>query len=370
MADLERQYQKALRLFLLTRYAQAAASCLQAIELLPLPQESLNGTKVWALYLTIGTTLLNRPEDPTPNTLSTLGLTQSVSDKPISKKSACYGLWTNLTDWYQNLNLVDPSLVTSAMVMSLKLNVPAVGRQVVEEWYSSLSEATVDHLSVAGEDDGVMKLYRETVDLYVCRVLPALNDYDSARSFLEYNSFLSPSAKTTLEKSITAHQEAAKRQEEQKAAQKEKEKERERRELEKKEQQQREKEQEKKEQQQRQRQQQQQQQQQLQQKQIERQTRTKQAEMSSLESKKATEATSSRALQDKSPRTLADSSLATSIRTWLLPLTQNSNYGVLFVLFILFGLLRYYRSQLSPAFKGLMAKLWQTVQMGTKVTYM
>ncbi|KAL0082868.1 hypothetical protein J3Q64DRAFT_1642259 [Phycomyces blakesleeanus] len=353
MADLERQYQKALRLFLLTRYAQAAASCLQAIELLPLPQESLNGTKVWALYLTIGTTLLNRPEDPTPNTLSTLGLTQSVSDKPISKKSACYGLWTNLTDWYQNLNLVDPSLVTSAMVMSLKLNVPAVGRQVVEEWYSSLSEATVDHLSVAGEDDGVMKLYRETVDLYVCRVLPALNDYDSARSFLEYNSFLSPSAKT-----------------EQKAAQKEKEKERERRELEKKEQQQREKEQEKKEQQQRQRQQQQQQQQQLQQKQIERQTRTKQAEMSSLESKKATEATSSRALQDKSPRTLADSSLATSIRTWLLPLTQNSNYGVLFVLFILFGLLRYYRSQLSPAFKGLMAKLWQTVQMGTKVTYM
>ncbi|OAD78190.1 hypothetical protein PHYBLDRAFT_185118 [Phycomyces blakesleeanus NRRL 1555(-)] len=326
MADLERQYQKALRLFLLTRYAQAAASCLQAIELLPLPQESLNGTKVWALYLTIGTTLLNRPEDPTPNTLSTLGLTQSVSDKPISKKSACYGLWTNLTDWYQNLNLVDPSLVTSAMVMSLKLNVPAVGRQVVEEWYSSLSEATVDHLSVAGEDDGVMKLYRETVDLYVCRVLPALNDYDSARSFLEYNSFLSPSAKTTLEKSITAHQEAAKRQEEQKAAQKEKEKERERRELEKKEQQQ--------------------------------------------QSKKATEATSSRALQDKSPRTLADSSLATSIRTWLLPLTQNSNYGVLFVLFILFGLLRYYRSQLSPAFKGLMAKLWQTVQMGTKVTYM
>ncbi|KAI9027344.1 hypothetical protein CLU79DRAFT_833262 [Phycomyces nitens] len=361
MADLERQYQKALRLFLLTRYAQAAASCLQAIDLLPSPQESLHGTKVWALYLTIGTTLLNRPKDPTPDTLSTLGLSQLVSDKPITKHAACYGLWTNLTDWHQNINLVDPSLVTSAMVMSLKLNVPAVGRQVVEEWYAGLSEATLDHLAGATEDDGVMKLYRETVDIYVCRILPALKDYDSARSFLDYNSFLSPSAKTTLEKTVKDLQETAKRQEEQNAVLKERERERERekKELEREQQQQqqqrereREREQEKR-----------------QQEEMERQARAKQAESLSLESKKDKE-TSSRAIQEKSPQQLTDSSLATSIRSWLLPLVQNPNYGVLFIIFILFGLLRYYRSQLSPALKGLMVKLWQTVQMGTKVTYM
>lgn len=43
---------------------------------------------------------------------------------------------------------------------------------------------------------------------------------------------------------------------------------------------------------------------------------------------------------------------------------------ILIIVFALLALLRGQRGRLSIALQNLMAKLWQTIKMGTKVTYM
>ncbi|KAI7872953.1 hypothetical protein BDF14DRAFT_1750623 [Spinellus fusiger] len=178
---LKHQYQKTLRLFLLTRHTQAATACLKAIELLSPSSEQV--TKVWTLYLTIGTAILRTEGDQIA--AKALGLTHTT------KETGCYELWRTMIEWHREVGLVDPALVSSTMAMSLQLAVPAVGKQVAEEWYAGLSEATAEHLSVVGEEDPVMKMYKETVDLYVGCILPAIHDYDSAHAFVHYNPYLS-----------------------------------------------------------------------------------------------------------------------------------------------------------------------------------
>lgn len=80
--------------------------------------------------------------------------------------------------------------------MTLKLQVIKTGRQVAEEWYASLSDATMDYFSSMAQQSN-----REQADVYydgcvnainhyATQILPAMNDYDSAISFIQYNALL------------------------------------------------------------------------------------------------------------------------------------------------------------------------------------
>jgi hypothetical protein len=81
-----------------------------------------------------------------------------------------------------------PVLVTLAAA-SVKVNAPDVGRLIIEDWLARRGQdiyATVDH-----EEDG----YEKVLDVYCTGVLPALEEWEYAAEFLQYESELDPSSK-------------------------------------------------------------------------------------------------------------------------------------------------------------------------------
>lgn len=63
----------------------------------------------------------------------------------------------------------------------------------------------------------------------------------------------------------------------------------------------------------------------------------------------------------------------TVVQKWMNHITTKgamTSGAILIVIFAMFALLRGQRGRLSIALQSLMNKLWQTVKMGTKVTYM
>ena len=65
-------------------------------------------------------------------------------------------------------------------------------REVAECWFASLTDLVLDDIANGRESD---ENYLEIVQLYTCRILPGMNDFESANTFLEYNSVLSDSKK-------------------------------------------------------------------------------------------------------------------------------------------------------------------------------
>lgn len=74
--------------------------------------------------------------------------------------------------------------------MNLKLNEVKVARDIAEDWFAALPDTTLDHIYRNQENDQVGIGYKEVVQIYTTRILTALNDYESANTFLEYNSIL------------------------------------------------------------------------------------------------------------------------------------------------------------------------------------
>ena len=84
--------------------------------------------------------------------------------------------------------------------MTLKIQAVNVGRQIVEEWYAAMSDSTMDYISSIAiqqeeSDDVYYNGCMEAIDLYVTRILPAMNDYETAISFVQYNPLISDEKK-------------------------------------------------------------------------------------------------------------------------------------------------------------------------------
>ncbi|KAI8337076.1 hypothetical protein BC941DRAFT_45461 [Chlamydoabsidia padenii] len=71
-----------------------------------------------------------------------------------------------------------------SLLMTLKLSIPLVGRNVAEHWL-----ATSNSDRRADTDNWTYSL--QVIEIYATRILPACGDLGSARSFVEYNSLLS-----------------------------------------------------------------------------------------------------------------------------------------------------------------------------------
>ena len=89
------------------------------------------------------------------------------------------------------------SLLTNAysIAMSIQLNQLSVARNIAEEWFASLSDEVMDHISANRDQDQITEGYNKVVELYVGRTLPRMHDFESANTFLDYNSVLTDSKK-------------------------------------------------------------------------------------------------------------------------------------------------------------------------------
>lgn len=115
LSGIDRQYQKALRSFLLKKYTTAATATLKAIaDLAKLPQDNLNvghleqlRFSIWTLYLNVTTTLLTHNK-PSQQLANLVGLPASAAKNPDHFVLA---IWEMLSEGYSGPGNVDPRLV-------------------------------------------------------------------------------------------------------------------------------------------------------------------------------------------------------------------------------------------------------------------
>lgn len=96
------------------------------------------------------------------------------------------------------------------------------------------------------------------------------------------------------------------------------------------------------------------------------------AEKDTLKQEKDVATTSRSVMSEPSPQQPRQRQ-QTAVQKWMNQITTKgatTSGAILILIFALFALLRGQRGRLSAALQGLMAKLWQTIKMGTKVTYM
>ncbi|KAI8150314.1 hypothetical protein BJV82DRAFT_573479 [Fennellomyces sp. T-0311] len=390
LTSVQSQYQKALRFYLLTKYTTAATTCVKAIARLPKPNAENNGSlsnedihelealrySIWTLYLNIATTLLTQ-DKLTPHVTKLFALSPSAAK---SHDQFVHEMWQLLGDGYGGPGNVDPRLVSSCLVMTLKLDVVNVGRQIVEQWYANMQDATMDYISGIAAQEGSSSstdVYyngcMEAIDLYVTQILPAMRDYETAISFVHYNPLISDEKKDTLQAYVRESEQKIAR-ERQKKIEQQKNAERLARLAEEKERARLQEERERAE----------KEMAEAHEKQAnghviaENTQHTRSLSVSSSSSSSFTDdrqpstdrqlsrnsTTSRRPLEQRSPA---------AFKEWVRQLFANGSstpLAALLMILALIGLLRGFRGRWSEPVRLALNKLWQTVQMGTKVTYM
>ncbi|KAI8061093.1 hypothetical protein BC940DRAFT_310546 [Gongronella butleri] len=382
MQQVQSQYTKALRYFVLTKYGLAASTCVKAMASfkhhVPPAQAHAIRQQLLTLYLNIAATSIDASAleaAVSPRLAKQFGLTLADA----TPEAFVQGLWAQIVQCYaDHAGDVDAALVSAYLLVSIKWHVPAVGRQVAEEWFASVPDATLDRLANASAED--RQAYIDCVRVYTCRILTQTADYASAKSFIEYNGILGDDDKKVLYETVdeaeaneqkeaeqrrlveqqrreaenAARALAEKRKAEQLAAAQEAERQQQEALVREKEEAQR--------------------QQALQQEKQENQQNQQNAmnEPASSPVPRGAPSSSSSATTNGGPL-LGPQPQLTMIKTWMhqLRTTGSAAYvAILLVLFALVGLLRGPRSQVTRAVRLVMMKLWQTIQMGTKVTYL
>ncbi|KAL0140743.1 hypothetical protein V8B55DRAFT_1510087 [Mucor lusitanicus] len=345
-------YDKAFRSYLLTKYTPAANTCLKAIAALTSDDQDSTRLNIWTLYLNITSTILvNTPF---------LGINMKLLGVPPanSMEQVCRSIWNKVsTEGYKSVGNTDARLVSACIAMNIELDQLAVARSIAEEWFASLSDEVMDHISASREQDQVTEGYNKVVELYVGRTLP------------HYNSVLTDTKKKAL-KDMIAQEQASVETERQKKIQIEKELEEKKKEEERllieeaKRMEQEQLAQEK---------------QRLEEEAAQQEQARKAAEKAAEADKDV--ATTSRSVTSQSslppsppqPQQQSRQHQQTVVQKWMNQITTKgatTSGAILILIFALFALLRGQRGRLSVALQGLMNKLWQTIKMGTKVTYM
>ncbi|KAI8332418.1 hypothetical protein BC941DRAFT_436618 [Chlamydoabsidia padenii] len=366
---IQLQYNKALRYFLLTKYSHAASSCVKALDQLPTVADTQDESLVvlhyqlWLLYINIASTILSTLTQPTSRLAKQFGLPLTCID---SMDHFCLAIWERLVKECGGAGDCDPRLVCAYLSLTLKQSIPTMGRQVAEQWFATLPDSIIDHLTLQGQtdDDTYYTSYIQLVDLYTARILPECGDLISARSFVEYNSFLTDEKKEALMNMIqhvedNQHRQAERKKqleqqqkEEAEAAARQAALEKERQEQDARELQERKKKEAI----------------------LQQQQRQKQQQQQSEPVVPASTTTSSpRSQPTVSSTPLPSDRSLTVVKTWMQQLQATgsaASVGVLVVFFAILGLLKGPRGYLTTALRTMMEKLWQTAKMGTKVTYM
>ncbi|KAK0204973.1 hypothetical protein DFS33DRAFT_1382871 [Desarmillaria ectypa] len=95
-----------------------------------------------------------------------------------------------------NVVYIPPSVINTLVYASLKVNCPDVGRVIIEEWlahrHGCLSSNHTHH-----------DAYKKILAIYCLQILPALEQCDYAKEFLDYESELSPRSREYLRSSLS-----------------------------------------------------------------------------------------------------------------------------------------------------------------------
>lgn len=74
-------------------------------------------------------------------------------------------------------------MIVTLVLASMKLNVPEVGKGMVEDWLSGRGDPEEGS---SGDEDG----YEKIIELYCLHLLPRLEEWDLASEFLQYEGEL------------------------------------------------------------------------------------------------------------------------------------------------------------------------------------
>ncbi|KAG0030971.1 hypothetical protein BGZ81_001986 [Podila clonocystis] len=223
-------YHKATSTFLLRQLASAYSTSLEALELLArtnseygLDQHNYNNIsestrrsffvlkqKLWILHVTIyGAMLTDRAENQNSN-ISSSRFSRSSSAKENSPEKLVKDLWRRLVDDYGGVEgEVDGQVMVPFVLLCINQKLYALARQITETYLATLPEGLLIHLETAAgalttvdsvAKDPLMTNYERLVELYLIHVLAKLSEWIYASEFLEYNSILSDASKKVYAK--------------------------------------------------------------------------------------------------------------------------------------------------------------------------
>ncbi|KAF9338003.1 hypothetical protein BG006_000583 [Podila minutissima] len=223
-------YHKATSTFLLRQLASAYSTSLEALELLArtnseygLDQHNYNNIsestrrsffvlkqKLWILHVTIyGAMLTDRAENQNSN-LSSSRFSRSSSSKENSPEKLVKDLWRRLVDDYGGVEgEVDGQVMVPFVLLCIHQKLYTLARQITETYLATLPEGLLIHLETAAgalttvdsvAKDPLMTNYERLVELYLIHILAKLSEWTYASEFLEYNSVLSDASKKVYAK--------------------------------------------------------------------------------------------------------------------------------------------------------------------------
>ncbi|KAG0321981.1 hypothetical protein BGZ99_003565 [Dissophora globulifera] len=121
-------------------------------------------------------------------------------------------LWRRLVEDYGGLEGdVDGQVMVPFTMLCVNQKLYTLARHIIEAYMASIPDGMLIHLEtaagvslhnhgVSGLKDPVMTNYERLVELYLIHVLAKLNEWDSAADFLKYNTVLSDNSKKTYGK--------------------------------------------------------------------------------------------------------------------------------------------------------------------------
>ncbi|KAI8991690.1 hypothetical protein BDF20DRAFT_845850 [Mycotypha africana] len=365
-------YEKALRCYLLTKYTPAVNNCLKAISYSK--NETVDSSllsNIWTLYINIATTLLSFTAPANETLLKKL---LHLKEYHSSKQETCYFIWKNVADegFQGDVSQISSTLISVCLAMALNLQQPSLASNIAEEWFSALPDHVLQEIAEGNDRAG----YNDIVDQYIVNILPIMDDFDSALTFLEYNTIIPDARKKVLQKSVLEKKQTVEFEREKKTKLEEEarklaieekrkaEEEKLRKEAESKRMKEREEEEARLK------------------EQVSVEQRQKEIAAEEESSSKVSSLHKSfdqlQLSNDRSSYTISSSSShrnngSTLVQKWIKRFSNaqisKTTGGILIFIFALFALLSGQRGRLSVALQHLMHKLWETVKMGTKVTY-
>ncbi|KAF9178739.1 hypothetical protein BGZ51_008273 [Haplosporangium sp. Z 767] len=220
-------YHKATSTFLLRQLAIAYSTSLEALDLLARTNQEYGldssdqpstrrsylvlKQKLWTLNVTIFGAMLS---DRTVNGLlrrdHTAGSRKLFAGSEGSPEILVKDLWKRLVADYKGLEGdVDGQVMVPLALLCINQKLYTLARQIIEAYLETIPEDMLIYLETAagaptGMDttvkDPLMIQYERLVELYVVHVLAKLQEWEYARNFLEYKSALSDSSKKVYDR--------------------------------------------------------------------------------------------------------------------------------------------------------------------------
>lgn len=215
VAHLKSLHQKASRALILSQSATAWSHCCEAVQHCALEklarecgeqQSRQLCCRLWILYICVISSLAEPADED-----GKIRVKRSAKDTPVSKittfPATVREAWDSIMVAFGGVaGNVDSEVLVPTVLLCLKLRDAKTARDIVEMWFATLSDDTLQLLQndakgkidTAQQRGMVQASYLRVCELYVLHIMPQLNDFQSAQDFLGVSSLLSKQAQEEL----------------------------------------------------------------------------------------------------------------------------------------------------------------------------